>query len=283
MIRNLAITILLAIISLTTIISCKEKEEKTAEAQEQAATAPKAAPADTLTAVPEEIVVPEPPQKADMCFDDFVFSFMKTPKFQMNRIDFPLAYNVNGETKAITREQWTFDRMYSAHETYTLIFDSMDAEKAAKDTTLRSVIVEELDFDKHHTKNYHFEQLNGKWRLTSINEIHIDESDNSDFYTFYHNFATDTAFRSAHISPQLAYSTYDDDSFETIKGVIDAEQFEDFAPELPKAHITNILYGQDYKHSDTRVLSLRALAGGMESTLVFKKDADTWQLTELNN
>lgn len=284
MIRNIAIVFLLAVVSLATFNSCKDKEEKTDDTPAQIAGSAQApASTDTLTTMPEEEIVPEPPKKADMCFDDFVFSFMKTPKFQKNRIAFPLAYTIDGVQKTITREEWTFDRMYSAHETYTLIFDSMDAEKAAKDTTLRAVTVEELDLDTHHTKNYCFKQIEGAWRLTSISEMPMDDSENNDFYTFYHSFATDKTFRDAHITPLLNYSTYDEDSFDTIKGVIDADQFDDFAPELPKTHITNIQYGQNYKKSDTRVLSLRALAGGMESTLVFKKDNGTWRLTELNN
>lgn len=283
MIRKLAIILVLALTSLSTIISCRDKEEKASKAPATTTERPQAPTVDTLAITPEDEAMPEPPKKADMCFDDFIFAFMKTPKFQQNRIAFPLAYTVDGEQKSIEREQWIFDRMYSTHDTYTLVFDSMDAEKAAKDTTLRSVIVEELNLETRHTKNYSFQQTNGAWKLTSICEMPMNESDNGDFYTFYHNFATDAAFRNAHITPQVAYSTYDEDSFDTISGVIDADQFDDFAPDLPKAHITNILYGQSFKNSDTRVLSLRALAGGMECTLVFKKDNDTWRLTELNN
>ena len=224
-----------------------------------------------------------PPKKADEFFDDFAFAFMKNRRFQRSRISFPLPYTIDGQTKHIARNAWKFDRMYAAHEVYTLIFDSHKGAKMAKDTTVKKVVVEELNLEHQRVKSYHFERKSGEWRLVALNDQSMEESVNSDFYQFYHRFATDVDFQSTHVAESLKFSTYDEDNFQRIKGTISAAQWKDFAPELPQTQLTNILYGQTYKNSKLRILSISSLSGGMTSTLTFKKKNGEWILTQLDN
>ncbi len=224
-----------------------------------------------------------PPKKADEFFDDFAFAFMKNRRFQRSRISFPLPYTIDGQTKHIARNAWKFDRMYAAREVYTLIFDSHKGAKMAKDTTVKKVVVEELNLEHQRVKSYHFERQSGEWRLVALNDQSMEESVNSDFYQFYHRFATDDDFQSTHVAESLKFSTYDEDNFQRIKGTISAAQWKDFAPELPQTQLTNILYGQTYKNSKLRILSISSLSGGMTSTLTFKKKNGEWILTQLDN
>lgn len=224
-----------------------------------------------------------PPKKADEFFDDFAFAFMKNRRFQRSRISFPLPYTIDGQTKHIARNAWKFDRMYAAREVYTLIFDSHKGAKMAKDTTVKKVVVEELNLEHQRVKSYHFERKSGEWRLVALNDQSMEESVNSDFYQFYHRFATDVDFQSTHVAESLKFSTYDEDNFQRIKGTISAAQWKDFAPELPQTQLTNILYGQTYKNSKLRILSISSLSGGMTSTLTFKKKNGEWILTQLDN
>lgn len=224
-----------------------------------------------------------PPKKADEFFDDFAFAFMKNRRFQRSRISFPLPYTIDGQTKHIARNAWKFDRMYATHEVYTLIFDSHKGAKMAKDTTVKKVVVEELNLEHQRVKSYHFERKSGEWRLVALNDQSMEESVNSDFYQFYHRFATDDDFQSTHVAESLKFSTYDEDNFQRIKGTISAAQWKDFAPELPQTQLTNILYGQTYKNSKLRILSISSLSGGMTSTLTFKKKNGEWILTQLDN
>lgn len=238
---------------------------------------------ETRDSIPEEELV-IPPKKADELFDDFAFAFMKNPYFQKERTNFPLPYTIDKERKHIDRKAWTFDKMYSEEEVYTLIFDNIKEEAMAKDTTLKSVTVEEINIDTHRTKAYRFKKTGGEWRLIAMEEKELGESENSDFYGFYQRFATDSTFQRAHIEDPLPFSTFDDDIFEVVDGVISADQFQDFAPKLPKQKITNILYGQGFRNSRFRILSIRALSSGMESNMQFRKNADgEWMLTRLEN
>lgn len=283
--NNLKPLIIFAIFafSLSVIISSCKKDEKPVATTQLVKHEIIAKVIDSVETTPEDTISFVPEKKADELFDDFVFAFMKNQSYQLKRIDFPLKCSVDGQMREIRREDWTFDRMYSQYNLYTLVFDSKNAEHAAKDTSLTSVVVEELNLETNRTRNYAFKRDKGEWRLTAITEECMNESDNSEFYMFYHKFATDKTFQYSHISDPLEYSTFDDDNFETVEGVIAADQFEDFAPQLPTTKITNILYGQSYQNSTTRILSLRALASGMECTLVFKKADGEWMLTRLDN
>lgn len=283
--NNLKPLIIFAIFafSLSVIISSCKKDEKPVATTQLVKHEIIAKVIDSVETTPEDTISFVPEKKADELFDDFVFAFMKNQSYQLKRIDFPLKYSVDGQMREIRREDWTFDRMYSQYNLYTLVFDSKNAEHAAKDTSLTSVVVEELNLETNRTRNYAFKRDKGEWRLTAITEECMNKSDNSEFYMFYHKFATDKTFQYSHISDPLEYSTFDDDNFETVEGVIAADQFEDFAPQLPTTKITNILYGQSYQNSTTRILSLRALASGMECTLVFKKADGEWMLTRLDN
>lgn len=224
-----------------------------------------------------------PPKKADEFFDDFAFAFMKNHRFQRKRIEFPLPYIIDGKRKTISSSAWKHDPMYSTQEVYTLIFDSAKGAKMAKDTSVHHVVVEELDLDKHRVKSYTFSRKEAQWKLTELCEQNMEKSSNSDFYEFYKRFATDEEYQNEHIANQLAFSTYDEDNFKRVEGFITAAQWKDFAPELPQSRITNILYGQTYKNSHLRVLSISSLSGGMVCTLTFKHKKGRWMLTRLDN
>lgn len=278
---HIPLLLIATLATLFTTMACKSRTELPTEETDSIGidTTQSSLNGDTLQDEVEVI----PTKKADELFDDFAFAFMKNRYFQKQRIDFPLSFYDNGETKQITQEEWQFDRMYSQYEIYTLIFDNTKAEKAAKDTTLRDVTVEELNLDTRHTRSYDFKRKNGEWRLTALSEKAMGESANRDFYDFYHRFSTDREYQRNHISNPLEFCTFDDDTFEMIEGIIAPEQFYDFAPELPTSKITNILYGQTFRNSNTRILSLRTLSGGMECTMVFKKQNGEWTLSRLEN
>lgn len=282
--QNIIQLVLAAVVGVLLAYGCKSKTDVPVELSE-------ALPTDTTPAIdvaqddsiPGEVVVPEPPKKADELFDDFAFAFMKNRKFQKERIEWPLKYVVDGRSEKIQNAQWKYDSMYSRYEIYTLIFADMKGDKAAKDTTLRRVVVEELDLDTQRAKSYGFDRKDGEWMLTSLTNGPMEECENSDFYNFYHRFATDEEFQQAHIISPLPFSTFDDDEFKMVETTIEPAEFAECAPELPKSKITNVLYGQKFKNSNLRVLSLRAQASGMECQMVFKKTDGEWKLTRLEN
>lgn len=242
--------------------------------------------ADTMvtdTMVVEHDNEADPPKSADGLFDDFIYSFMRNRRFQMDRITFPLPNEVDGKNKPIKREDWTFDPLYVKQDVYTLIFDSEKSVKAEKDTARKQVIVEWVYLNKKRVKQYHFNKIDGIWRMTKL-EIHaMTKNDNNDFYVFYDRFSTDADYQSAHILNPFVFNTYDFDTFQTIEGLLDVSQWPDYKPTLPKHVITNINYGQNYANSRKRVLLLCSPSGGMGCSLTFVKKGRTWMLERLDN
>lgn len=227
--------------------------------------------------------IKSPPKAADGLFDDFIYSFMHNPRFQLTRIDFPLTNIIDGVNKPIQRNNWKHDYLYSQLDTYTIIFDSEQSTKAQKDTSLNKVFVEWVYLNKQRVKRYCFEKKEGQWLLTRIEHSHLKENINSDFYNFYNHFSTDTNFQIEHIKSPFTFKTQDFDNFQTIEGLLDVEQWLDYQPKLPCGTITNINYGQSYGNAKKRLLMICSPSGGMGCSLTFERTKESWMLIKLEN
>ena len=250
--------------------------------------APSSAPtADTLVAVcdslPSDTTSIAPPKKADGLFDDFVYSFMRNPKFQKQRVKFPLKVVDHGKVSQLSAKEWHYDKMYLSNDVYTTIFDSEQSIKAEKDTSLDSVAVEWVYLKRREVKQFRFHRLQGEWYLTEIVKHALSENINSDFYLFYDKFSADQAYQLRHVNSTISFKTFDEDNFAPIEGVLDAQQWPDFRPELPKGTITNINYGQHYGNGKRRVLMVCTPSGGMGCSLTFERKKSGWMLVKLVN
>lgn len=242
-----------------------------------------AVPADSSEADSAEIATPAPPKAADLLFDDFIYGFMRSRNFQLQRIVFPLPRTVDGHAAHIAREDWRFDRLYARADVYLMIFSSPRKVSYSKSLKVKHVTVEMLDFDTERVRQYVFDKIDGCWMLTRLDEQDLDSHADGSFYTFYHLFATDDEYQAAHLAPSIAFRTFDDDTFEHIEGTLTPEQWADFRPELPVGRIANINYGQDLVSSDTRVVIVASASAGMNSTLTFERTDGSWMLNQLEN
>ncbi len=147
------------------LASCRggKKTEVTIEDNDSLAVAPDSSVMDSL---------PAPSKSADGLFDDFIYSFMRNPRFQSERILFPLANIVDGVNHPIAKKLWKFDPLYRNQDVYTIIFDNARSIKAEKDTSLRKTTVEWVYLNDHRVKQYKFEKKgdSGCW-LKSISTI----------------------------------------------------------------------------------------------------------------
>lgn len=227
--------------------------------------------------------VPAPPETADGLFDDFIYSYMRSAQFQLERTDFPLSNVVDGVNHPIERKDWKFDPLYIKQDVYTMIFDNARSINAGKDTALHHVVVEWVFLNKKRVKQYLFDKVDGHWRLAGLDTHELSKNANSDFYEFYRRFSTDTGFQSAHIANPFHFKTYDYDQFQNIEGLLDVTQWPDYRPELPAGTITNINYGQSYGDARRRVLMICSPSGGMGCSLTFVRSGKSWKLERLEN
>lgn len=262
---------------LLALIACTGK--RTSDPTEPSADSLAAARADSLARDSTAL----PPKAADGLFDDFIYSYMKSPRFQRERTVFPLPHEVDGKQTTIAASDWKHDALYARQDVYTMIFDSSAAMSAEKDTAVHSVVVEWIYLKRQRVKQYVFEKTDGQWQLTALREHALSTHDDADFYEFYNRFATQSAFRKAHIADPFSFVTHDDENFDDMEGVLDRSQWDDFAPALPHGTITNIHYGQATRNPRTRVLAICSQSGGMGSTLTFEKKRGGWMLKKLEN
>lgn len=239
---------------------------------------------EVVEAVDEEMDGAAMPAAADELFDDFIFNFAANRRLQRERVAFPLR-SVGGErTEVIERGQWKTEHFFLRQQYYTLLFDSEEAMEAVKDTSICEATVEKIFFDSQRVTQYVFNRLRGVWMLTELRSIGIGASANASFLDFYHRFATDKEFQAQSLGETVTFVGPDpDDDFSRMEGVITADTWEAFAPELPGRMIYNIIYGAARPEGDTKIFVLRGIANGLEMEMTFRRGRDgRWKLTKLN-
>lgn len=224
-----------------------------------------------------------PPAAVDGLFDDFMYNYMHNAKFQRARTVFPLSRTIDGRIEDLKPAAWKHDWLYAHEDLYTMLFDDKAAMAREKDPHLDHTVVERIDFPRRRVRQYTFGKINGKWMLTAIDEHRLERNANADFYTFYHDFATNEDFRHRHIQNPFEYQTYDSDAFQKIEGLLDVAQWADFAPPLPDGVVMNINYGQRGSGTGQRILVVAGSSAGLSSTLYFRKKRGSWMLTRLES
>jgi hypothetical protein len=223
------------------------------------------------------------PKAADELFDDFIFNFAANKTLQAERVMFPLK-KVNGDkVETINRDQWKTERYFLRQQYYTLLFDSEKQMQVVKDTSVNHAIVEMIYFNTGAVIQHVFDRLRGAWMLTKIETIPISSSYNASFLEFYHRFATDPDFQMESLNETIQFEGPDpDDDFSRMDGLISADTWEAFAPELPQKMIYNIVYGQPQKGSSRKLFVMRGIANGFELEMTFQRKDGKWILTKLN-
>lgn len=228
--------------------------------------------------------VATPPKKADELFDDFVYAFMHNKKFQRSRINFPLQNESDSVNHPISAKAWVHDPLYAGRELYITISTSKKVAALAKDTSISHVTVQDINTRSEQVKQYSFSRQNGEWRLCGITHSNIsDISEGADFMNFYCQFIKDKGFQQQHISDIVYFTTFDDEEGRRVEGTISAEQWPDFAPEMPTDEVMCVRYGNDFEKSKQRIVNLASPSGDAGVTMTFNKKGDKWILTNYEN
>ena len=236
-------------------------------------------PLDTM----EQLITETPmPKVADELFDDFFFNFAASRKLQRERTVFPLPVQRNGKTEYVAKTAWKMDHFFMPQGFYTLIFDSEKEMEAVQDTSVSEAVVEKIYFNTGAVQRYHFLRLRGAWMLCEMKTEPLAQNRNASFLEFYHQFVTDTVYQAESLHDPVMFSGPDpDDDFARMEGVITADKWPAFAPELPERMLYNIVYGRQQEPTNTRVLLVRGIANGMEIEITFRLIDGHWKLVKL--
>lgn len=241
---------------------------------------------DSISEAPdsaEQVISETPmPKAADELFDDFFFNFAANRKLQFKRIVFPLLVDNGNDSVSLPKEEWKMNHFFMRQNFYTVIFDNEKQMELVKDTTINHVIVEKINLQRNHVKQYVFNRINGQWMMTRLNNEAMYQSTNASFLKFYQHFVVDSSFQVRSLNNPVKFVGPDpDDDFSRLEGMITPDTWFGFCPELPSGIIYNIIYGQKYKESNKKIFVKRGIANGLEIELTFKKIGGKWKLIKL--
>lgn len=235
---------------------------------------------DTLETLIEETPMPK---AADELFDDFLFNFAANKKLQYERIEFPLNVDDFGKASSLDKRRWRMERFFMRQGYFTLVVGNDKELDYSKDTKVEHVVIEKIFLNKNYVQQYVFNRVDGLWKMQQMRKETIAANHNGDFYAFYNKFVTDSTFCHESLAETVDFSGPDpDDDFSRMEGSIMPEQWEMFAPELPKDMIYNIVYGNKPIKGDKRIFVVRGIANGMETELTFRKAKGGFVLEKIN-
>ena len=222
------------------------------------------------------------PRAADAMFDDFIFNFVANKKLQKERIVFPLRRTEGGKTSQVDKGRWQMEHFFMRQGYYTLLFNDERQMELMKDTAVSEATVEKIFLDERRVEDYLFQRIRGAWMMTEVRVMPLEDNPNGSFLAFYERFVSDSTFQQSSLTPTVQFVGPDpDDDFNQMEGLITADTWEAFAPELPTGLLYNIVYGKPQHEGHEKIFLIRGVANGYELELHFKKSGDKWLLSKM--
>lgn len=245
-------------------------------------------PVDTLAQVEEELGIDEEGSPAlDGIFNDFLFAYLHSRTLRQERTTMPLPLEHSQRpTELLEDFNPEFELGFLSGEYFTTLYGNVSQMRAEDDEELEEdsiVSLQRINLNDGTIRNYRFLREEGHWQLAAIREETFDDDDLSDFLNFYARFCSDSIFQSQSIADPLHISLQDsEDEDEIINGIIDADQWQTFCPEVPSGIISNIRKGQTYG-GHRIVMRKSGLSNGLQEIFTFNKERTGWRLTRYEN
>lgn len=223
--------------------------------------------------------------RADELFDDFLYNYINDSCLRHERTIFPLTEILeNGDERKIGEGEWHHDFGFMNKEYTTNLYNDEREKSINEDTTLVFASLEKIDLLGMSLTSFDFIKEKGKWNLKTIRHIPFDKSDLADFLYFYSRFTQDTIFNHASLARSIHISMMDpEDDEQTLDGFVTKDQWNTVNSGIPEGIITNIRYGQRYKHAKRILVEKISMGNGMSETFTFRKTNKRWELTGYEN
>ena len=274
-------------VTVAAMLSCGGSEQGTGN-KEYEAEYEETEPADTLVQEKEELSLSQEESPAlDGVFNDFLFAYLHSRTLRRERTAKPLRLEHTTRPAEMLEEfDPDFEFGFLSGEYFTTLYGSTsqmleeDEEESEEDTI---VSLQRINLNDGTIRNFHFLREQGHWQLDAIREATFEDDDLGDFLSFYAQFCNDSIFQTQSIANPLHIVIQDpEDGDGSINGIIDANQWQTFCPEVPSGIISNIRKGQSYGGQKI-VLRKSGLSNGLQEVFTFTKERGTWRLTRYEN
>ena len=278
---------LVAIVMVATLLSCGNKGSDSNQ-EELELLLSDSIPVDTLTKEEEELGLnEEKTPQLDGVFNDFLFAYLHSRTLRQERTTNPLPLeHIERETELLEDFNPEFEFSFMSGEYFTTLYGNASQMQEEDDQELEEdsiVSLQRINLNDGTIRNFRFLREEGRWKLEAIREETVADDNLSDFLNFYARFCSDSIFQSQSIANPLRIRLQDsEDEDGSIDGIIDAEQWQTFCPEVPSGIISNIRKGQHY--SGRRIVMRKSgLSNGLQEVFTFTKERTGWRLTRYEN
>ena len=245
-------------------------------------------PVDTLTKEEEELGLNEEKTPLlDGVFNDFLFAYLHSHTLRQERTANPLPLeHTERETELLEDFNPEFEFSFMSGEYFTTLYGNASQMQKEDDQELEEdsiVSLQRINLNDGTIRNFRFLREEGRWKLEAILEETVADDNLSDFLDFYARFCSDSIFQSQSIADPLRIRIQDsEDEDGSINGIIDADQWQTFCPEVPSGIISNIRKGQSY--GGRRIVMRKSgLSNGLQEVFTFTKERSGWKLTRYEN
>jgi len=238
---------------------------------------------DTLQLVDEE---EEPPVAVDGLFDDFFFTFVTNPSFQMQRIEFPLPVIIGDSAKTVSVDGWVEYNKFIYQEEFSVIIEDDDDVLVKNDTSVHRVSVEVINLHEALADVYTFRKENAIWKLSNIERVESEHLPNGEFMSFFIHFVNDSTFQQKAIDEPLRVISADDTEEDVmVENKYDTKDWMEIKHKfpLPKKELVNIDYGQPSNNRRHKQLLLQSMTDDLFMKFKFHKYHSDWKLIEIEN
>ena len=274
-------------VAVAALLSCGRKEQG-ARGNEQEVEIEDNVPFDTLLQEDEELGLNEESATAfDGVFNDFLFAYLHSRRFRIERTAHPLLLeHTTRPTELLEDFDPEFELSFLSGEYFTTLYGNAsqmyaeDDEEIEEDSIVR---LQRINLNDGTIRNFQFQREEGHWQLAAIREETFEDDDLSDFLSFYARFCNDSLFQMQSVADPLHVVIQDSENGEgSIVGIIDADQWQSFCPEVPSGIISNIRKGQNYGQNRI-VLRKSGMSNGLQEVFTFTKERGIWRLTKYEN
>ena len=274
-------------VAVVSMLSCSGRE-RGARNDEQEVEFEDSIPVDTLQAEEEELGLNDESAPAlDGVFNDFLFAYLHSSTLRRERTAHPLRLeHTTRPTEMLEEFDPEFELGFLSGDYFTTLYGNSLQMQAEDDEEMEEdsiVNLQRINLNDGTIRNFQFLRVEGHWELTAIREATFEDDDLGDFLNFYAQFCSDSAFQAQSVADPLHIVILDTDDGEgSINGIIDADQWQSFCPEVPSGIISNIRKGQAYGQNRI-VMRKSGQSSGLQEIFTFTKERGNWRLTRYEN
>ena len=274
-------------VTVAAMLSCGGREQG-AKDDEQEVEFEESVPVDTLIQEEEKLILNEESTPAlDGVFNDFLFAYLHSRTLRRERTAKPLLLEHTTRPAEMLEDfDPEFEFSFLSGEYFTTLYGNAsqmmaeDDEESEEDSVVN---LQRINLNDGTIRNFLFLREQGRWQLSTIREATFEDDDLGDFLSFYAQFCTDSLFQTQSVADPLHIVIQDTEDEEgSIDGIIDADQWQAFCPEVPGGIISNIRKGQDYGPNRI-VMRKSGLSNGLQEVFTFTREKGNWHLTRYEN